>query len=462
MLRFSHRFLVAGVLLALSAGAGAQSTDVDFWFEKMLEKKNEGYDGIDDMTRKTDSMGMSTMEYYEKTSAIELDNGQTVYIMRQVPPSEIQERQSGGSLSPGELEAGAQAVETAGLQMEQAMMTEMNETGLPGGMAPLLMNPPPDEPWLSPNPRDMTSMYATMLRAGARAQVEMAEEKANTGSDYASNAAEIRDKTRFMGFSEFNGRRVGELGADDLGFQQDAGTQDVTCDSMRILVDAEEYVPLQFRMNCTVIEGGETRQMAIEREDRDFRTVAGCGALYEPFTSVTRISGVMSPEEEAQLAEAAAQLEEMEAQLATMPDSQRQMMESMMGPQLEMIRNMAAGGGIEIVQSTTELRCNTGMPDPAEMTQTMFGTPPAGAGTVGTVPEPEPQDDTDMIRSIQLSLVELGYEPGNTDGVLDKATVVAISQFEVVRGLTVTGEPSWEIAGMLGRAVEDGAFFAPR
>ena len=96
------------------------------------------------------------------------------------------------------------------------------------------------------------------------------------------------------------------------------------------------------------------------------------------------------------------------------------------------------------------------------MTQTMFGTPPAGAGTVGTVPEPEPRDDTDMIRSIQLSLVELGYEPGNTDGVLDKATVVAISQFEVVRGLTVTGEPSWEIAGMLGRAVEDGAFFAPR
>jgi hypothetical protein len=158
----------------------------------------------------------------EKTSAIELDNGQTVYVMRMVPPS------------------------------------EMSSTGVPAGIGTMLMNLPPDQPWLSGNPRDMTSMYAMMLRAGAQAKTEMAAE-ANTG-------------------------------ADNLGFNQSSGTQQVSCDSMRMLVDADEYVPLLFKMNCTVTEGRETRQMA------------------------------------------------------SMPASQRQMMESMMGPQLEMMRSIASGG----------------------------------------------------------------------------------------------------------------------
>jgi hypothetical protein len=140
-----------------------------------------------------------------------------------------------------------------------------------------------------------------------------------------------------------------------------------------MLVDAEQYVPLLFKMDCMATDGRETRQMSIEREDRDFRNVPGCGDMYEPFSSVMRIGGAMTPEEEAQLAEASKQLEEFEAQMASMPASQRQMMESMMGPQLEMIRNMAAGGGIEMEQKTLELRCNTGWPDPMEVSQAMFG-----------------------------------------------------------------------------------------
>jgi DNA repair exonuclease SbcCD ATPase subunit len=196
-----------------------------------------------------------------------------------------------------------------------------------------------------------------------------------------------------------------------------------------------------------------------------------------------RIGGVMTPEQEAQLAEASVQLKEMEAQLANMPASQRQMMESMMGPQLEMIRNMAAGGGMEFVQEVTELRCNTGLPDPAEISQTMLGG--AGSGlNVGAMLDQEraemaardeqeradaaarkvasEEEMREITAKMQASLVALGYQPGNTDGVLDEATVVAISQFEAVRGLPVTGQPSWELAGILGRAVEDGAFRAPR
>ena len=221
----------------------------------------------------------------------------------------------------------------------------------------------------------MTSMYAMMLRGAAEAKVDMAAEEASAGDNYARNAQQIKEQTRFLGYSEFGGRRVGELGADDLGFSETSGAQQVRCDSMRMLVDAEEYVPLLFKMNCTVTEGRETRKMSIEREDRDFRNVAGCGDMYEPFSSVMRIRGAMTPAQEAEIAKAGRQLEELEAQMASMPASQRQMMESMMGPQLDMIRNMASGDGIEMEQKTLELRCNTGLPDPREVSQAMFGTP---------------------------------------------------------------------------------------
>ena len=267
-----------------------------------------------------------------------------------------------------------------------------------------------------------------------------------------------------------------DIGADDLNFSQAMNGQSVTCRSMQTLVSTDDNVPLYFKMNCDVTEAGETRQMSIEREAYDFRSGPGCGAYREPFRTVMRIGGVMTPEQEAQLAEASKQLEEMEAQMASMPASQRQMMENMMGPQLEMIRNMASGGGMEIVQEVTELRCNTGLPDPAEISQTVMGGSMSGA-SVGAMIEQEQAEAAardeqkrataeDELREIttriQASLVELGYQPGNTDGVLDKATVVAISQFEAVRGLPVTGEPTWELAGILGRAVEDGAFRAPR
>jgi len=53
--------------------------------------------------------------------------------------------------------------------------------------------------------------------------------------------------------------------------------------------------------------------------------------------------------------EARAQLEEFDKQMAEMPESQRQMMMNMMGEQIEMMRKMAAGDGIEIVTSVRSI-----------------------------------------------------------------------------------------------------------
>jgi hypothetical protein len=48
------------------------------------------------------------------------------------------------------------------------------------------------------------------------------------------------------------------------------------------------------------------------------------------------------------------------------------MMMKMMGPQIEMIRNLAAGGGIEIVSDIVELRCNAAPPTAEELAQKFY------------------------------------------------------------------------------------------
>jgi hypothetical protein len=478
--------LIFAILAAMPAVAPAQSGDIDEWSRRIVESQSELYEPIDDLTRKTTTMGMATFEYYEKAPPFEFE-GETIHTLRMVPPSEIQQRhnEANGISSPSaaDMAAAADQIEMAGIDMERQMASEMQSSGMPGGLGTMLANPPPDQPWLSSNPSDMTWMYATMLRAGAEGEEAMAAEQAGIPADYMRNMQEMRSKMSVRGYSEFDGKPVVDIGADDLDFSQVTEGQTVTCHSMQTLVSTEDNVPLYFKMNCEVTEGGESRQMSIEREAYDFRSGPGCGAYTEPFRTVMRIGGVMTPEEEAQLAEASVQLKEMEAQLASMPASQRQMMENMMGPQLEMIRNMASGGGMQFVQEVAELRCNTGLPDPAEISQTMMSGAMPGVD-VGAMIEQErteaaardeqeraeaatrkvaaDEEMREITARMQASLVTLGYQPGNTDGVLDKATVVAISQFEAVRGLPVTGQPSWELAGMLGRAVEDGAFRAPR
>lgn len=453
--------LACTVLLSMPFTVLAQ--EIDEVLEGMLETMNARYEGVDDYTRKTTTMGMTTFEYYENISSFELDNGQRVYVMRNVPPDEIQERQSEGNAlsnaSPAELRNAAEAITLAGVQMETGMMNEMQGAGLPGGMGPMLMNPPPGKPWLSPNPRDMTSMYATLLNASADEKERRAnEDPLGDAQTHARTMQDMMSRSRVTGRRNFNGTSVVEIGADNLGYIQEADGQVITCDTMEMLVDEDKYVPLLFKMSCVANDGSESRQMTIEREDRDYRTIPGCGNMYEPFSTVMRIGGAMTPEQQAQMAEASAQLDELEAQMAAMSPSERKMMEGMMGGQLDMIRGMASSGAIEIESRITELRCNTGLPNPMEIADSTFGANFSGGRMPGGA---APRDggisidsDEDLLRMIQVDLVKLDYEPGNTDGVLDKPTSVAISRFQVSKGMEVTGLPSPQLAGILSAAVD--------
>ena len=186
--------------------------------------------------------------------------------------------------------------------------------------------------------------------------------------EFEKMSREIGPQMRILGRSKVDGIDVIELGADDLDYVQDTGNGSFTTRSIRMLVDADRYLPVMFSLDGTMIQGSETRPMTIERKDSEFRSVEGCGDLYKAHRSTMQLGGALSPEEQAQFAEAQTQLAEFEKQLASMPPAQQEMMKNMMGPQIDMLRKMADGGGIEIVTEIVELRCNSGRPTAEEMT----------------------------------------------------------------------------------------------
>ena len=59
----------------------------------------------------------------------------------------------------------------------------------------------------------------------------------------------------------------------------------------------------------------------------------------------------------------------------------------------------------------------------------------------------------ELTQQVQESLVELGYDPGNTDGEASVATAVAIATYQAERELEVTGEVSPVIAGIMAAEI---------
>jgi hypothetical protein len=201
-------------------------------------------------------------------------------------------------------------------------------------------------------------------------------------------------------------------------------------------IDTEEVVLLKHRADGTMSGGGETRDFFIEGENSDFRNPPGCGNMLEPYRRVTRMGGLLDDAQMAEMKKAAEQLKDFDRQMAEMPANERAMVESMMGGQMDMLRSMANGGAFEYVQEIEEIICN---PDvKALLTVQGFG----GFG--------EPPNE---LVQIQLDLTTLGYEPGNTNGVLDALTQVAISQYQAENGMAVTGEPSSVLASRLAAEV---------
>ncbi|MGB5410099.1 MAG: peptidoglycan-binding domain-containing protein [Woeseiaceae bacterium] len=441
-------------LLLPAASSLAQTKDEVF--EGLIDTEQAGYASVENYLLKTETMGMSTVEYYEKTSSFEM-NGKTYYVMSNVPLDEMSERQSADSpmsqASPEQLREAAETIKWAGEQAQGEFERELQESGvgsLGGGMlGTMIANPPPGKPWLSANPRDTTSMYATMLNAAA----DRKEQRAGEDPE-ADTRAGVDATQRFMDATvllderrTIDGRPALGLFANNLNYTDGSDGSEVTINSVTMWVDAERYVPLRLVMEGDMRAEGETRPISIERDDMDYQSPAGCGELYKPMRSVMRIGGMMTPEQQAQMKEAQAQMAQFEQQMAQMPEGQRAMIMRQMGPQMEAMKKMVSGGGFEVENKVTEMRCNTGVPGAMELAMTTFGG--AVTGAAGNTAGPP-----NVVQIIQQHLQTLGYDPGNTSGELTKQTVVAITQYEAANSMPVTGEATPQLAGILSAAVD--------
>jgi hypothetical protein len=229
-----------------------------------------------------------------------------------------------------------------------------------------------------------------------------------------------------------------QASAKSVAVASSAADNTMTIEKMSVWIDPEYFVRRKMRMEGVIRRGGKVQDFFLEKEDKDYRTIPG-SYLYKPYREEMRMGGMMSQKEQAEMQEAVRKLDDYEMQMASMPASQRAMMEKMMGSQVQQLRNMANGGAVELVLVTTSIVIN---PD--------LSSPP---GPFGAIP-PSSTMDENLVKIVQQHLQSLGYQPGDTNGELDKLTVVAISKFQADNDMEVTGQATPQLAGILAAAVD--------
>jgi len=246
---------------------------------------------------------------------------------------------------------------------------------------------------------------------------------------------------RLTGTETVDGREAFVLVADDLT-HVDLGASsgddvDFRLNSMKLWLDAKEYVPLRTEMEVT--GGGDAPPITIEVLDRDYRQVDG---LYEPFARTVRSGGLMAtaldadPELQKEMEEAAKQLEEAEKQIAQLPPAQRQMMEEQFRAAREQFGGMARGEDPEdsaIEMWTEEIVVNQGPPTSfgrgsIAVTGGIEAEVPRTIASVGSGPHPDGGGNLSIVQligavdgelnaAIQINVpVELSEEAGTAVG----------------------------------------------
>ncbi len=136
---------------------------------------------------------------------------------------------------------------------------------------------------------------------------------------------------------------------------------DDTMQNGRFYFDAENFVLRQMKFSIET-ETDDGRQILVEPvvKMKDYRDFEGMQVPFQTLMVVEGLSGHMS---EAERREAREGLKEMEREFEKMPAEQRQMMEDMMGGQLDQLRKMLEEDRMEINIQVKNVRVNTGMED---------------------------------------------------------------------------------------------------
>ena len=167
--------------------------------------------------------------------------------------------------------------------------------------------------------------------------------------------ADFRESATLVGTESVDGQDTYHLVAENLDRTQTfAQGSSFTLQTVNVWVDTDKYVTRKVTMDGLMDTDGAPRPVTMEKFDQDFRDVPGSN-LYESYRQIMRMNGVMTDETREQVEQARVQLEEFEQQLLEMPQSQRDMMMNMMGDQIEMMRKLAAGDGLEIITEVVSI-----------------------------------------------------------------------------------------------------------
>lgn len=196
---------------------------------------------------------------------------------------------------------------------------------------------------------------------GANMNFGLGSENGAMGDIY-SIGPQLVEHARYEGRESIDGSSVHVLAIDDLSqlpMVQDAAPDEMEFQARngKIFVDAELMVPrrIEFVGDATTPNG--VHEVTIHIDQSDIRDVQGLLVPYHTTMEISGLQAMIDPEMRAQL-------QQMEEQLAALPPQQREMMERMLGDQLEQLRQMAAGNGDAMTVDVTveDVRVNAGPP----------------------------------------------------------------------------------------------------
>jgi hypothetical protein len=345
-----------GLFCLAAFGMSASAEDAQSILAKVREKQVQRWEGVDRYAVDKSVMGNRAMLVYEKFE-VQGPEGKPQPAFRAAPVTAATGGANAGVDTKTMMTEYAKGMEMTGAAMD----TEMESSGLPTGL--LKGMGAGADPWVAPDPAAMMTGMAPIMRDMSTAEEELQAEATRSATDDTARMAGFAQKAKLVGTQTVDGRQAFHLRAEDLKQTQQADGQTFVMDDADIWIDAQEYVPLRSKITGTATSEGETRPIVIESESTDYRRVSG-STMYEPYRQAVRLGGLMTPEQEQQMREASAKLSEMDAQLAQMPESQRQMVMAQMGPQLEMMRGMADGGGMKFESTVHQIVVN---PDDATL-----------------------------------------------------------------------------------------------
>jgi hypothetical protein len=332
--------------LMMAVPTPALAQDAQSIMLSMREKQIERWKGVQNYIVDQSIIGHRTQVKFDRVTVTGVE-GDIYDIFRMAMPDEdpcnAAQEGSMANMTPEQLEQAADAMEMTGQVMGDQIESDMKKMGVPT----ILLTGGSATPWASMDPRHMMGAGAEMYRGAATGKRERAAERAMPDT-MTSDMATYAEVAELVGTELIDGRDAYHLQGKDLNITQAQEDMRFVIQNVDMWIDASEYVPLRMTMDGTITAENETRPVTLEKLDLDYRQVADSN-MYESFRQVMHMSGMLGPEEQAEMREAQKEIAEMEKQLAQMPQAQRDMIMAQMGPQMEMMRGMAAEDGIEMV-----------------------------------------------------------------------------------------------------------------